>query len=362
MGVLDAHCHTVSVADLDADAFELCCTEAHLPAPAGVRYSDSQVGLAIRRWCAPVLGLPTHAPIDEYLSRRFTLGGRTVTKLLLRSADLSTLLVDTGLAEPDLVDPATLGDLASAAVHEVVRLESVAEHVAASGVEAARFADALAGELERRTRPAVAVKSIIAYRDGLAVPAERPSAAEVRRAADSWLRGPPSGARLTDPVLLRHVLWAGVDTGLPLQLHTGFGDRDLQLPAANPALLQPFLEVVDTPVVLLHCYPYQREAGWLAQVYPNVSVDVGLTVGHLGTRADAVLAEFLELAPFGKILFSTDAYRLPELYLVGAAQFRHSLQRILDAWRADDAISPADAAQLTEQVSAGNARRVYGLP
>jgi uncharacterized protein len=96
-------------------------------------------------------------------------------------------------------------------------------------------------------------------------------------------------------------------------------------------------------------------------VYPNVYLDVGLTVGHLGTRADAVLAEFLEPAPFGKVLFSTDAYLLPELYLVGATQFRHSLRRVLDAWRADDAISAGDAARLTEMLSAGNARRVYGL-
>src|SRR6185437_6749893 len=149
--------------------------------------------------------------------------------------------------------------------------------------------DALALQLEQRTRSAVAVTSNIEYRNGLAVPAERPTPIAVSRAAGGWLRR--GGGRLTDPVLLRHVLWAGVDTGKPLQLHAGFGDRDIRLPDANPALLQPFLEAVDGPVILLHCYPYQREAGWLAQVYPNVYLDVGLTVGHVGPRADAVLAE-----------------------------------------------------------------------
>ncbi len=353
---LDGHCHTITAGDLDPAAFELACTEAHLPAPAGVRYTDSQVGLAIRRWCAPALGLPAHAPMDEYLARRSFLGWRTASSTLLRAASLEALLVDTGLAGPDLVDPATLGDLAGAPVHEVVRLEAVAADVA--GVDASGFADAFACELERRTQTAVAIKSIIAYRNGLAVPAERPTPGEVRAAAGDWLRR--GGRRLTDPVLLRHVLWAGVDTGKPLQLHTGFGDRDVRLAAANPALLQPFLDVVDVPVVLLHCYPYQREAGWLAQVYPNVYLDVGLTVGHLGTRADDGLASYFELAPFGKVLFSTDAYRLPELYLVGAAQFQHSLARMLDTWRADDAISAADAARLAEMVSSGNARRLYG--
>jgi predicted TIM-barrel fold metal-dependent hydrolase len=306
-----------------------------------------------------VLGLPAHAPIDEYLARRASLGWRTASELLLGEASLSALLVDTGLAGPDLVSPATLGELAGAPVHEVVRLEAVAEEVASTGVDGAGFAGALAEELSRRTRSAVAIKSIIAYRAGLSVPARRPPPIEVTRAAGSWLR--QGGGRLADPVLLRHVLWAGVDTAKPLQLHTGFGDRDVRLPDANPALLHPFLESVDVPVVLLHCYPYQREAGWLAQVYPNVYLDVGLTVGHLGTRSDAVLGSYFELAPFGKVLFSTDAYKLPELYLVGAAQFRHSLARLLTGWVEDDAMSAADATRLGELVSAGNARRVYGL-
>jgi len=129
-------------------------------------------------------------------------------------------------------------------------------------------------------------------------------------------------------------------------------------------LLQPFLaaiEATNVPVVLLHCYPYHRQAGWLSVAYPHVYVDVGLTISHLGLRASAVLAEFLELAPFDKLLFSTDAYGLPELYLVGAAQFRRALDQLLSHWLADDGISPQDAQRLAEQISAGNAMRIYHL-
>jgi len=354
--LVDGHCHPVLAADLDRAAFELACTEADLPPPAGVSYLDSQLGLAVRRWCAPALGLPASVDVDDYLARRSDLGWSAATAALLRGAGLSALLVDTGLPGP-LLDLGSLAELAGAPVCEVVRLEAVAEGLVGA-VDASGFASAFASALAARLPGAVAVKSIIAYRYGLAIPSAPPSPAEVRRAAGDWLR---TGGRLTDPVLLSHLLWAGVETGLPIQLHTGFGDRDLPLRAADPALAQPFLAAISAPVVLLHCYPYHRQAGWLAQVFPHVYLDVGLTVGHLGVRAGAVLGEFFELAPFGKVLFSTDAYLLPELYLVGAAQFRHSLHRILDGWRADDAISPADAARLTEQVSSGNARRVYRL-
>jgi hypothetical protein len=74
-----------------------------------------------------------------------------------------------------------------------------------------------------------------------------------------------------------------------------------------------------------------------------------------------VLAECLELAPFGKLLFSTDGYRLPELYLVGAAQFRFSLGRVLEGWLADGALSLGDAERMVRMVAGDNARRVYRL-
>jgi hypothetical protein len=356
--LVDGHCHRVLAADPDRAGFELACTEADLPPPSGVSYLDSQLGFAVRRWCAPALGLPAHTGIEDYLARRATLGWSAATVALLRAAELAVLLLDTGLGDADLLDPATLEILTGVPVREVVRLERLAERLAGR-TDAAGFAEAYAQTLAGATAGAVAVKSVIAYRHGLAIPPDRPTAAQVRRAAGDWLR---TSGRLTDPVLLRQVLWAGVDTGLPLQLHTGFGDRDLTLRSADPTLAQPFLAAtmpLGTPVILLHCYPYHRQAGWLAQVYPHVYVDVGLTIGHLGARAAPVLAEFFELAPFGKLLFSTDAYLLPELYLVGAAQFRHSLRQTLDGWLADGAIAAADAERVTELVCAGNARRVY---
>ena len=312
--LVDAHCHCVVAGDVDATAFERWCTEADLPAPAGVSYLDSQLGFAVRRWCAPVLDLPAHAPVAEYLARRAELGWREAGTRLLRAAGLGALLVDTGLSA-GLVGLAELSTLAGVPVHEVVRLERVAEEL---NTDAAGFAAAYATALHARVAGAVAVKSVIAYRHGL-------------------------------------------DTGLPLQLHTGFGDRDLPLSRADPALAQPFLAAVSSPVVLLHGYPYHRQAGWLALVYPHVYADVGLTLNHLGARAPAVLGEFCELVPAGKLLFSTDACGLPELYLTGAAQYRHALRVLLDGWVADGALSTVDADRTASAIGAGNARRLYRL-
>jgi predicted TIM-barrel fold metal-dependent hydrolase len=144
---------------------------------------------------------------------------------------------------------------------------------------------------------------------------------------------------------------------LPVQVHTGFGDSDLLLPAARPGLLKPLIErFAATTFVLLHCYPFVREAGWLAHVYGNVFFDVSLTIPHVARPAQA-LYEALELAPVSKLLYASDASRTPELYLLAARWWRESLAEVLPALLPDDDAA-ADAARL---ILRENALAVYRL-
>ncbi|MEU7811309.1 amidohydrolase family protein [Pseudonocardia sp. NPDC049154] len=357
--LVDHHCHSVVGDELDATGFAGLLTEA--PAPAGDPW-DSMLGLAVRRECAPVVDLPRHAPPADYLARRRELGAAEVTRRLLAATGTDALLVDHGLRAPDLLGLDALSAAAGAPVAEVVRLEAVAEDVARSGVRPADYADALVEELARRTAGAVACKSILAYRHGFDVPPGRPAPAEVAAAAAEWAR---TGGRLAHPVLLRHALWCGVDRGLPVQLHTGFGDPDEDLHRANPVLLTAFCRATadtGTPIVLLHCYPYHREAAWLAQVFPHVWFDVGLASTYVGHRAAEVLAEALELAPFGRLLYSSDAFGLPELYLVAARAFRRAAHRVLGGWVAEDQAAEDDVRRIAAMIAGGNARALYRVP
>ena len=220
---------------------------------------------------------------------------------------------------------------------------------------------------------AAAVKSVVAYRYGLDFDPARPGDADVRRAAAGWLdvlaAGPAAAAgaaaaqyRITSPVLLRFLLWSAIDLGLPVQIHTGFGDRDLDLRRCNPLLMTGFIRATQSagvPLMLLHCYPYHREAGYLAQIYPHVYCDVGLALNFTGARAPAVVAESLELTPFGKALYSSDAFGLPELHYLGAVVFRRALGQVLADWLRDGTLTAADARRIAGMIGAGNARRVY---
>jgi len=75
----------------------------------------------------------------------------------------------------------------------------------------------------------------------------------------------------------------------------------------------------------------------------------------------AVLAEAMELTPFHKMLYSSDAFGLPELHYLGAAGFRRDLARVTGAFVADGAWSAADAERVGHLAGAANARRVYRL-
>ncbi len=339
---------------------------------AGVTLFDSQVGFAVRRWCPPVLGLPAHAGPDEYLSQRASLGAEEVSRRFLRAAGLAAMYVDTGFEPEPLASPPEMATLAGADAHEIVRLEQVAESVAASGTSAAEFASAFRGALSARARDAAGLKSVAAYRVGLDLPAARPTEAEVAEAAGRWLGSvggqPGAGGqpgRLADPVLHRFLIWCGADLGLPIQLHVGYGDRDVDLQRGNPLLLTDLLRALEptgTPVMLLHNYPYHREAGYLAQVFPHVYVDAGLATHNIGHRATALIAETLELCPFGKFLYSSDGFGLPELHYLGAVLFRRGLSDLLRAGLGDGAWTADDAERIARMAGAGNARRVYRVP
>lgn len=367
--LLDNHCHGVLQQDLTAARLEALVDEGgNGPAPGTSRW-DSPVGLSLRRYCAPVLDLEPFATPAAYLARRHALGAGEVNRRLLRAAGTSGLILDTGFRSEEIADPAAMARLVGVPTWEVVRLEAVAEALAESGVSAERYPSAFVEALTARTTDAVGLKTILAYRGGFAVDPSPPSDREVVEAAGRWLgeieRGEP---RLTDPTLLRFGIWAGAelarDRRLPLQIHVGYGDADLTLHQTNPSLLSDLLRrlgALGVQVVLLHCYPYHREAAYLADVLPNVSFDLGLALTYAGASAPRIVAEAMEVAPFAKQLYSSDGFGAAELHYLGARHFRAGLTRVLGGWLADGACTLEEATRIATMIASENARRIYPL-
>lgn len=335
--------------------------EAGRPAPAGTTFFDSLLGLAIRRWCAPVLDLEPHATPEEYLNRRRQLGVEASRRLVV-AAGVETFLVDTGLYA-DVCSPPELAALAHGRAYEIVRLERLVEDLLLAGVAPSEAPERVDEAL--RTTSAVGAKSVAAYRVGLDLPAHKPSTAELVSALEQLRPSPSSGSvRIAHPVVHGWLAWTAIQHGLPLQIHCGLGDTDLDLRLADPLRLTAFLRATQeqaVPITLLHNYPFHRHAAYLAQVFSHVYLDVGLAVHNVGARSRAVIAEALELAPIAKLLFSTDAYGLAELYFLGAHLFRRGFDHFLTDLVAADELTIADADRFGILVAQENARRIYRL-
>lgn len=243
---------------------------------------------------------------------------REYAAALLRATGTDLLLLDDGFPGPgEGYEAAEMGQLAGCRALPVMRIET-------RGRPEIEVASA-------REHGFAALKTIAAYRGGL---------------------------RLEDD----HPLWAVLDaneaTGdpLPVQVHCGFGDSDLLLPHADPGWLKPVVErYPDTPFVLLHCYPFVREAGWLAHVYANVWFDVSLTIPYVA-RPEESLREALELAPYSKLLYASDAARAPELYFVAAKRWREALAQVLP-----ELLPAAGAEEAGRAILRQNALSLYRL-
>jgi predicted TIM-barrel fold metal-dependent hydrolase len=366
LALVDHHVHGALRVPVDRAAFEQLITESDRPVPAWMTQMDSQIGFAIRRHCAPVLGCSAGVDAEEYFRRRADLGEPAVAAAFLRASGVKDYLVDTGYRSESVMSVAEIAEVSGAGAFEIVRVESVLEAVASSRPTAAALADEFRAALVASARTAVGLKSIVAYRHGFVFDPERPSKAEVEHAAAEWLREIDAGVpvRLTSPTLLRLGLWECIDVGLPLQLHVGYGDPDLDLQRCDPLRLTAWIRAVEpsgVPLMLLHCYPFHRHAGYLAQVYPHVYFDVGLALNYVGARARAVLAESLELAPFAKILYSSDAWGPAELHYLGARLWRDGMLAVMQRWVQDGEWSADDACRVATMIGRTNAERVYSL-
>src|SRR5215211_5081771 len=289
--VVDNHCHGVTTDQAfgDVEAWRRAFTESTDP---GMPRDHVATTAFYRRLIRTLSSLFDCEPDDEAV---FTVrAGRDPTELtgeLLRSANVESLLLDTGYPPPGEVLPGDeLGKLAGCRTEPMLRLEILMERLLSEHGSLQEVREALAAALDDvRAQGYVALKSIAAYRTGLAVRewTDDEAEASLREFREDSRDG---SARLAHKPLLDtllHVAFAeAARQEVPVQFHCGYGDADTDLRLGNPLHLRAVLEnpaYRGMPVVLLHeCYPYTREGGYLAAVYENVYLDLSYGIPLLG--------------------------------------------------------------------------------
>jgi len=364
--VVDGHCHPLlrdPLAVSPEGFLDLFSEGRH----GTMRAHIPQTGYAQRAIRALAKRLGVEPSVEAVLAARRR-AGPDAGRAHLTDAGVATLLVDTGYP-PDAMPLAEMRAALGCTIHEVVRIETCAERLLSRRLPYEEFVDAFRRTLSEAAPGCVAFKSIIAYRSGLDIRAwsEDECEASYRRA----IAAIPAGGRprLTEKPLLDRLvlvtLEVASETGRPLQIHSGFGDPDIDLIRANPLLLRPLLEDprwARARLVLLHmAYPYAREAAFMTAVWPQVHLDLSLALPFLGPGALFPLLEILSLAPASKLMYGSDVSALPELFALSADWARATLGEALGWLVNRDGLDDAAVVVVGRAILSDNARALYCL-
>ena len=365
--IVDHHAHPLlkPAATRDAGGFRQWFTESTDPEIHARHVGQTLFFRTALRWLAELLACePT---LEAVLAARAAQSSEAWTRGLFEAANIAIVLCDYGYGGTDAYNHTELQNLLPCQIEPILRLETLAQKLMVQHDTFGQMMDAFTTMVSQaRVNGFVAFKSIIAYRSGLDI---RPVSRDEAAKAFTSIKAQSSENEplfLTSKPLCDFLIWQVLDVAealeLPIQFHTGFGDRDADLRAANPLHLRSLIEQARCPLVLLHAgWPFYREAAHLAAIYPNVWLDLSLAIPFATTGIPAMLREVLGLAPFSKVMFATDAFTMPEIFWLAARWGRWGLGQVLDEFMAERFISSQEAWAVAEAILGDNARSLYDL-
>jgi uncharacterized protein len=285
---------------------------------------------------------------------------------MFKAANISPWLIDDGIWADKLMSVAESQAHVGVPTYRVARLESELAKLLPNFDSPEKLLAAFAEHLHKIVPNIVSFKSIIAYRTGLDIAHHHSSTLE-RTFSELKNQANAGPIKIVSKPLLDEALWVALEvaaqTNKPIQFHTGYGDPDLNLRLANPLHLRSVFETPalnNVKVVMLHCYPFVKETGYLASVYAGAYLDVGLTIPYTSVHAmKTAMHEALHLSPITKVLFSTDAQRTPEIFYLAAKWGRKVLGEVLDETVTNGDLTTSEAQWAAERILQQNSAELY---
>jgi uncharacterized protein len=286
---------------------------------------------------------------------------------LFQSAGVTTLVMDFGYPVPN-IPVARFRAETGVEIAPIYRIEVLIAELLKLDIGWSecrrRFDDTLGDALGRQGFRGL--KSIIAYRTGLDISPLSRNPDQGMQAWEAIQRGTGGGAmkKLRDYFFCRSMELC-MEHAVPMQVHTGMGDWQVQLTACRPALLMDLLRFPTfrgCHVLLVHTgYPYHAEAGYMANVLPNLWCDLSEGIPFAGQAAKRILAELLEMAPLSRVCYGSDAFGSAEPFHVSARLGKQAVAQVLESLVDDGMLSAAEAQTAAGLILAQNARELYSL-
>lgn len=173
--------------------------------------------------------------------------------------------------------------------------------------------------------------------------------------------------------LLRYLLTLALEECLkrdmPMQFHAGDGEAPgIILRQQDPYNLEEVVRfdrdgMMRMPKIIpVHAgYPLVGRAAWLSHVYTNCYFDLSIMTPLIHQGLYYRYMQVMEAVPLSKILFSSDAYNVPELYWLAGRWGKRYLSRALAAHVREGSLGEDEALAAARMILYENNRRVYNL-
>lgn len=369
--IIDQHAHSFANDFLQFEAVDLrrCFTESRTMEMLQNHVHNSLSYMDMIRKLGYLLDVAGEKQIIEL---RQTMREYDLVNSLFDDVSFGAFIIDDGYSSGKAMPLPKFAQLTSRPVFRCLRIESFIEQALATSSTFSELEEKFLTMLAAPSEvPIVSLKTILAYRGGLSLLDTTKALANddfpelKERSKSSTIKSAFRIERcnLHHYLVLRAFEFAG-ERKIPVQIHTGLGDSDEDLAESNPLLLRSLFEnkqFSSVKFVLLHCYPFVKEAAYLTSLYSNVYMDVSLACFLVSANIETILLDAISLAPSSKILTGTDGHTVPETYWYGAHSIKRGLSAVLTSLVRKDFFDPAQAMKIAGDILHGNTRQLYNL-
>ncbi len=323
---------------------------------------------------------------DTVVERRkeeYSLDPSGYIERLFKDAKISTLILDTGYPSVEYsgysVPLEEFRKLVRCSLRCIYRIEPLLFRILQADLTFEEVLDRFMESLERavKTEGYVGLKSVVAYRVGLRnLKHDENSAREAYRRlrGKDFLRVPSKDRdpksvedeRVLRGYLLCRALEKSIDLDVPFQIHTGIGDSpQIDVRDSNPLHLHDIIADEDlgkAKLVIVHAgYPYVEEAGYLANNYPNVYIDLSEMFPFIAAGMRDATLRLLYMAPVTKIMYGSDGYKIPELFWISALWGKKAISEALEEFVKSEVIDEDYAYKAGSLILSENAIKLYNI-
>jgi predicted TIM-barrel fold metal-dependent hydrolase len=375
--LIDSHCHGF-LPEKETKDFETYLTLSMLEIPI----EDIRNLFLYRRIIHELARILECKPAQTLKKRNelYTKHPVNYIKSLFEDAKIQLLLVDTGypfeMTAGYSVDLDTFEKIVPCRLQEIWRYDTAWYPLMSQDVSFQQFMDLFIDEATKAVKQdeAKAIKSAMApYYSGLEFTKVTEKEAEkafravhLRSDLLQILRQTPQIIKPLMDYLMFSIAGLCGELSVPLQIHVGMGDSpSCDLRKSNPILMYEFINdeaTKKTKLIFTHTgYPYIEEAGFLANQYPNVYLDISEMTPFISFGIRDKLFRLLEMCPTNKLLYGSDGHNIPELFWISALETRYALHEVIQHFATKKVVEDKWLDNIPHQIFADNAKRVYNL-